>query len=217
MDDENNIFPYILKRKSYFNWFNSIYYLFFSVFFPIVFFLICWIIKIIVFMYSKGRMLLYNSLLQDIIFTYIKKCFFYPCKLFGIVSYILLKFNVKMFKINIKINHTIKKEIHFIYQKSFKYSHLSLFSTTQYPFSILYLPHKYKWILFSEKTISNASFQDFWCTNITINWFVSNRTINRYLKDKNPYTKHEFLAFIVVWGGGGKSDAKIYIDQRKIY
>ena len=52
-------------------------------------------------------------LLQDIIFTYIEK----KCKLFGIVSYIFLKFNVKMFKINIKVNHTIKKEIHFIHQK----------------------------------------------------------------------------------------------------
>ena len=46
-----------------------------------------------------------------------------------------------------------------LYIKNLKYLHLvPFFSTTQYPFIILY---KYKWLLCTEKQVKNAKLKDF--------------------------------------------------------
>ena len=64
--------------------------------------------------------------------------------------------------------------------------------------------HKYKWILCTEKPVLNASFQDFWCTNITV-LFRKNDSYNVRTKAKIPYTQNS-----------KKTDAKIYNFLLKI-
>ena len=57
-------------------------------------------------------------------------------------------------------------------------------------------PHKFKWILCTNRPVLNTSFQDLWCTNI------SNQLIgfdkdekNMYLNDKNSYHTKKCLSF----------------------
>ena len=54
-----------------------------------------------------------------------------------------------------------------MYSRNLKYANLtSILSTTQYPFRILYLPTQIQMDIVYLKLGLNASFQDFWCTNI---------------------------------------------------
>ena len=50
---------------------------------------------------------------------------------------------------------------------------------------------KNKWILCTEKPVSKASFQDFWCPNINNHLICLVKTLNTYLKAKNSlHTTH---------------------------
>ena len=65
-------------------------------------------------------------------------------------------------------------------------AHLTPFSTTQYLFSILYLPTQIQMDIVYRK----PGFQDFWCTKMN-NHLITNTYLNRL---KILYTQHEFIA-----------------------
>ena len=73
-----------------------------------------------------------------------------------------------------------------MYIRNLKYAHLTSVSR-QHNIHLVSstCQHKYKWILCTEKPILNASFQDFWCTNINNHLFCFKKTITTYLKAKN--------------------------------
>ena len=97
-------------------------------------------------------------------------------------KYIVVSINIHIYQICINM-----------YTRSLKYSHLKpIFrQNNEYLVSSTY-QHKYKWILCTEKTVLNASFQDFWCTSINNHLFCFEKNENYVLKI--PYMRHEFLA-----------------------
>ena len=57
----------------------------------------------------------------------------------------------------------------YLYIRNLKYAHLTpVFRQDNIHLVLSTFCHKYKWILCTEKPVSNASFQDFWCTNMNI-------------------------------------------------
>ena len=65
----------------------------------------------------------------------------------------------------------------YLYIKNLKYTHLTpIFRQHNIHLVSSTCQHKYKWIVCTEKPVLNASFQDFWCTNIIIICFVSKKT-----------------------------------------
>ena len=108
-----------------------------------------------------------------------------------------------------KIKHSSTKR--FVHQKSWIRTFNTYFSTTQYPFSILYLPHKYKWILW--KTGFKRDFSR--CIKIN-NFQISFEKNDRYVfkASINSYPQQEFLALNTYLPSfSKKSDSKIYINK----
>ena len=76
--------------------------------------------------------------------------------------------------------------------------------------------HKYKWILCTVKLVLNASFQDFWCTNINNHLHLIYLKNDKYITIKRLKilnTQHKFLALNrYLLSFMTKSYAKIYIN-----
>ena len=105
-----------------------------------------------------------------------------------------------------------------LYIRNLKYAHLThIFQLHNIHLVFFTCPHKYKWILCTEKPVLNASFQVFWCTNINSHLICFEKTINMYLKAKDSLQTAGFFCFKYVFiVFFEKSDAKIYIFSSKV-
>ena len=67
-------------------------------------------------------------------------------------------------------------------------------------------------IVYQKKTVLNASFQDFWCTNINNHLSCFEKTINTYSKAKNSLntTRISRIKYVFIVFFEKKSDAKIF-------
>ena len=100
-----------------------------------------------------------------------------------------------------------------LYIRNLKYfTFNTYFSTTQYHLVFSTCQHKCKSILCTEKPVLNASFQDFWCTNINNHLICFEKTINMSLKAKNSLHTTRISSFNTYLSSFSKrEDAKIYI------
>ena len=96
-----------------------------------------------------------------------------------------------------------------LYIRNLKYAHLTpIFRRHNIHLVSSTCQHKYRWILCTEKPVLNATFQDFWFTNIKNHLICFEKTVNMYLKAKNnTNTLNTYLSSI-----SKTSDAKIYIS-----
>ena len=81
-----------------------------------------------------------------------------------------------------------------LYIRNFKYAHLTpIFQIHKINLVFSTCPHKYKWILSTDKPVLNESFQDFWCTKIN-NHLICFEKKKKNIYQKIPHKQHDFLA-----------------------